>query len=208
MVNANGDAEPGAGAPVSLSPPRGTRTAPGAPKPSLPRLSLARPSLGGHVSPSGSKVRASCGRASPWEGCARRRAREWSPGQPRLGRQGRGRREAGNAPAGRSRGSRAGRGGAGEAFRPRPRAPRTPVAGEKSAPGPAPSPRAQRPLLARPWSYAETLRERVLGKKEENRKKINETCALQGILKCEEAIMPILFLEKALCKCFCFYTGS
>lgn len=38
--------------------------------PSHPRPFLARPSLGGHVSPSGSKVRASCGRASPWEGCA------------------------------------------------------------------------------------------------------------------------------------------
>lgn len=33
---------------------------------------------------------------------------------------------------------------------------RAPVAGEKSAPGPAPSPRAQRPLLVRPRSYAET----------------------------------------------------
>lgn len=38
--------------------------------PSHPRPFLARPSLGGHVSPSGSKVRASCGWASPWEGCA------------------------------------------------------------------------------------------------------------------------------------------
>lgn len=143
------------GRPFPFPLPGDRRTAPGAPKPNLPRPSLARPSLGGHVSPSGSKVRASCGRASPWEGCAGRRAREWSPAVPRPGRQGRGRREAGNAPAGRSRGSGAGRGGAGEASRPRPRAPRTPVAGEKNAPGPAPSPRAQRPLLARPQSYAE-----------------------------------------------------
>lgn len=135
-------------------PSPGNPTAPGAPKPNLPRPSLARPSLGSHVSPSGSKVRASCGRASPWEGCAGRRAREWSP--PCRAPVGRGEVAARRATPQQGTPRAAGRGGAGEASRPRPRAPRTPVAGEKSAPGPAPSPRAQRPLLARPRSYAET----------------------------------------------------
>lgn len=159
LENARGDAEPGAAAPVSLSSPWGTRTAPGVPKPNLLRPSPARPSLSGHVSPSGSKVRASCGWASSWEGCAGRggAAQEWSPAPPRPGWQGRGLLEAGDAPAGSSGGSRAGRGGAGEASRPRPRAPRAPVAGEKSALGPASSPRAQRPPLARLRNYAETL---------------------------------------------------
>lgn len=55
--------------------------------------------------------------------------------------------------SGREGGERRGRGNLQAAPRSSARAP---VAGEKSAPGPAPSPRAQRPLLVTPRSYAET----------------------------------------------------
>lgn len=139
MENARGDAELGAGAPVS--PPRGTRTAPGAPKLNLPHPSLARPESRRSRLP----IRLqSASQMQPGQRVGRLRqgqAREWSPALPCPSRQGRGRREAGNAPAGRSWGTRAGRGGAGEASRPRPRAPRGPCCwGEKRArPRPEPA---------------------------------------------------------------------
>lgn len=160
LENARGDAEPGAGAPVSLSPPRGSRTAPGAQKSNLPR---PLPPVPGAPESRRSRLPIRLQSASqlrlgqPVGRLCRGRAPEWSPALPRPGRQGRGRGEAGNAPAGRSRGSRAGRGGAGESLQAAPPSgARAPVAGEKSAPGPAPSPRAQRPLLLKPRSYAET----------------------------------------------------
>lgn len=124
-----------------------------------PRPSLARPSLGGHVSPSGSEVRASCGRASPWEGCAG--GGHGSGPQPCRAPVARGEVPARQATPQPGAPGAGGRGGAGPGKPPgrapeRASAARAPVAGEKSAPGPAPSPRAQRPLLVRPRSYAET----------------------------------------------------
>lgn len=111
LENARGDAEPRAGAPVSLSPPQGTRTAPGAPKLNLPHPSLARASLGGHVSPSGSKVRASCSSASGWEGCAGGGHRSGS--QPCLAPVGRGEVAARQATPQQGAPGAPGRGGAG-----------------------------------------------------------------------------------------------
>lgn len=114
-------------------------------------------SLGGHVSPSGSKVRARCSPASGWEGCAR--GRHGSGPQPCRAPVGRGEVAARQATPQQGAPGAPGRGGAGLG-KPPGRAPErrgAPVAGEKSAPGPAPSPRAQRPLLVRPQNYADTL---------------------------------------------------
>lgn len=91
-------------------------------------------------------------------GPARGKAAPGAGPQPCRARVGRGEVAVRQATPRRGAPGAAGRGGAdwGSLQAAPPSAARAPVAGEKSAPGPAPSPRVQRPLLVRPRSYAET----------------------------------------------------